>query len=63
MLRVQAQDSIGSIVIGCRDGGKGGGVIFMSLLFFNVSEHSRHFWHKRSALQSVAVQAVDWQRR
>ena len=33
MLRVQAQDSIGSIVIGCRDGGKGGGVIFMSLLF------------------------------
>ena len=28
-----------------------------------VDRYFHHYWHERSALQSVAVQAVDWQRR
>ena len=40
--------------------------IFIFFIYFFFSEIKISlvlYWHERSALQSVAVQAVDWQRR
>ena len=38
-------------------------VPYYANIWSNLSCHALKYWHERSALQSVAVQAVDWQRR